>query len=96
MKNEIFYSMVVARPDWEDPQASHLQQAITTEAFLSAAKKILAEAVSMQAAVANTLPTPDKVLDIAHQQGMVKGIYRVFDTLVSLTPEEKHGTESTS
>lgn len=64
---------------------SHLQQVLTSEPFLIAARNVLAEAQALHANVAITLPSPDKVLEIAYMQGRAAGIIGAFEALAKLT-----------
>lgn len=94
-----FIELVARNETFIAPLKSHLQQVITSEPFLRAARTVLVEAQAHQMSVAKTLPKPDVVIEMAYKQGLAEGLYRAFEALANLTEieeEKKDGTGKSS
>lgn len=85
MKPEDLINLISRQGPYKSTLNSHLQQVLTSEPFLGAARKVLASAQTIQFQLSQTLPKPDMVINIAQQQGYWQGIYFAFEELARLT-----------
>lgn len=88
MQADKFIELVARQEAFDVALKSHLQQVITSEPFLRAARSVLVEAQATQMSVAKTLPKADVVIEMAYKQGYAEGIYRTFEALAGLTEME--------
>lgn len=89
MKAEIFYELLNKQNGFSVEDKSHLQQVMLSVPFLRACRTVMQKAAILDQMCAKTLPTPEKVLEIAFNQGMSKGMYSLLDDLIALTEYEE-------
>lgn len=85
MKSEDFISLIARQGPYASKHNKALQEALTLEPLLAAARQVLGQAQKIQFQISQTLPKPDVVIQMAQQMGYWQGIYFAFEELARLT-----------